>query len=237
MNGGHRGCSGAVLGLVLAACSVDARVLREGAPSLRDAGAGGSAGDDGAGGAQGGEAPSMEGLVDGCADLDTDGVADCEVTLVENPSFTSDTDAWTPLGEAKLAWEKDNALEDLPSGSAELTAKIPRASAYQCVKLTGAKLVIAYANAFVESGIAGEEPSQAALEVKFFQGEGCNGASDGFFETPPPATTGAWTTIQAGNLTKDTTQSVSIALVGVLGSSASEFRIRFDNVMLKAQEL
>jgi hypothetical protein len=61
--------------------------------------------------------------------------------------------------------------------------------------------------------------------------------SDGYFETPASTVTDAWTTVQAGGPSKDTTQSASIALVGTQGDASAEFSIYFDNVMLKAQSL
>jgi len=229
-----------VLGLL--ACSVDHRALNS-HPGPVDSGAAGKSGmpgtdSGGAAGAEGGAAgdsASGEGLVDGCADLDTDGVADCDATLVENATFRSDVDGWTALGDAELSWEHENALGDLPSGSAKLSAELPRASAYQCVPLDGLKLVIAYANAWVEPGDDPEDPPQAELEVTFFQGENCSGVSDGYFTTPRGDDSDAWTTIQAGGLSKDTTQSVSVALVGVKPDSSSKLGVYFDNVMLKAQ--
>jgi len=229
-----------VLGLL--ACSVDDRALSNhpGPVSAGGAGKSGASSTDsaGAGGDEGGAGDrgfSGEGLVDGCADLDTDGIADCEATLVENATFKSDVDGWTALGDAKLSWEPENALGDLPSGSAKLRAGLARASAYQCVPLEGKQLVIAYASAVVEPGDDPEEPPQALLEVTFFQGDGCSGMIDGYFETPPGSSSEAWSTIQAGNLSKDTTRSASVALVGIKPDSSSELGIYFDNVMLKAQ--
>jgi len=227
--------------LLLASCSLDERALNS-QPGPVDSGAtGGSGATDGNGtggedGGASGERASGEGLVDGCADLDTDGVPDCDVTLVENATFASGVEHWTVLGDARLTWETENALGDLPSGSAKLSAKQIRASAYQCAPLDGYKLVIAYASALVDAGADSEDPPEAELEVTFFQGDDCSGASDGYFETPPSAATDAWVTIQAGNLSKDTTRSVSVALVGVSADATAEFDVYFDNVMLKAQD-
>jgi hypothetical protein len=233
----------ASLGLVLSlgACSIDERTL-EPRPLTSIPGSGGSAQGGGTGsmpegGAAGADAPDGEGLVQGCADLDTDGVPDCEATLVQNPTFTSDVDGWTPLGETELTWQPENALGDLPSGSAELTASEAHGSAYQCVPLTGAYLVIAYASAYVEPGDDPQHPAQAALEVTFFQGADCSGVSDGYFETPASTLTDAWTTVQAGGPSKDTTLSASIALVGLQREASADYSIYFDNVMLKAQSL
>jgi hypothetical protein len=51
----------------------------------------------------------------GCADLDTDGVADCKSTLLETPSFTDDVSPWVAVGDAALSW--DNVMlraQDVP---------------------------------------------------------------------------------------------------------------------------
>jgi hypothetical protein len=218
----------------LGACSVDDRTL---ALVAADGGAAGASEETDAGNAEGGAAgaSSTDGLVNGCADLDTDGVADCEVTLLQTPTFASDVSGWNPLNDASLTWDPKNALTDLPSGSAKLSAPSPIASASQCVALSGAQLVIAYASAFVEP--AGDAPDQAraALEVSFFDEEDCGGASNGYFETPPSTVMGKWTTIQAGGLSTETTSSVLVELVGVKAASAAELNVYFDNVMLRAK--
>lgn len=228
------------LALGVTACAVDDRTLEQ--QPLALAGTGGTSSNTGGttsvpeGGAAGDDGLDGEGLVGGCADLDTDGIPDCEATLVQNPTFTSDVEGWTPLGESELTWRPENALGDLPSGSAELTTETEiRASASQCVALEGAQLVIAYASAFVEAGDDAEQPSKAELEVTFFRGEGCSGVSDGYFVTPPSTLAGAWTTIQAGGTSKDTTLSASIALVGMKTETNAALSIYFDNVMLKVQ--
>ena len=67
-----------------------------GACAVGESGSGGSAPEGAAG------AAASTGLVDGCADLDTDGIADCKATLVKNPSFTSDANGWTPAGRRRV---------------------------------------------------------------------------------------------------------------------------------------
>jgi len=232
--------SSLLLAFTLLAC-VDDRALEHQKPKPPvDMGAAGEtdgadAGGD-AGGAGGDSSIAPPGPGGDCADLDTDGVPDCQATLVENPTFESDVDGWTVLGDAQLEWQPENALGDQSSGSAKLTAEIPRASAYQCVSLAGAKLVIAYASAYVEPSDDPDQTPQAELEVTFFQGEGCSGTSDGYFETPPSKDAGTWDTVQAGGLSKETTQSVAIALVGIKPDAVKELDVSFDNVMLKAQD-
>lgn len=237
--------------LVLGACSLDERPLFVGSAgtSSADGGAGdapnndgGKASTSGTGGSAanpggaGGE-PSEDGLVDGCADLDTDGVGDCTVTLVKTPTFTENVSGWTAMADATLAWDAKNALKDAPSGSAKLSAVSARAAAQQCLPLDGRKLVIAYANAFVVEASNEEHPLQAQLAVSFYAQASCAGEATGFFETPPSTESARWVTVQAGGLSDEGSRSMSIALVGVKPSSEAKLEAYFDNVMLKAQEL
>ncbi len=179
----------------------------------------------------------MDGLVDGCADLDTDGIADCRVSLVTSPTFASDVSGWLPTDDAALIWDPKNALGDLPSGSAKLSAMAQRAGALQCVVIEGERLVIAYASAFVQPGGELDPAGQAELEVSFFAEGDCSGDRTSYFTTPPSRVSRIWTTIQAGAVSKATTRSVSIELVGVRAAAAATVTVYFDNVMLKTMEL
>ena len=100
--------------------------------------------------------------------------------------------------------------------------------------LVGAELVIAYANVFVPAA-AGNEATQAGLEVSFFDDADCQGARARYFETPPSASTDEWVTVQAGGLARSSTKPLSIALVGIKAGSAAVLEAYFDNVMLKSQ--
>jgi hypothetical protein len=219
------------LSLLVSACSIDRR-------DLSASTAGGGAEPNPGSSAQAGAEDSTPGgvsgrLVNGCADLDTDGVADCKTTLVANPTFKETVEDWRALTETQLSWETKNALEDLPSGSAYLKGSNERAQAAQCVRLEGKRLVIAYASAFVATEA---ERGQAVLELSFFDSSDCSGESVSYFDTPPSNVTNAWTTIQAGWVSPPTTASVSVALVGLKPDGAEEIQVYFDNVMLKAQE-
>ena len=178
-----------------------------------------------------------DGLVDGCADLDTDGVPDCTVTLVANPSFTSDTASWNAVGSSHFAWDNKNALTDSPSGSGKLSATISRSNASQCVVHSGEFLYIAYANTYVEAPSDSDQLAQAGLEVSFFDSADCTGVRTGYFDTPPTAEMGNWLAIQAGSPAKASTNSLLVALVGFRATGANELDAYFDNIMLKATEL
>jgi hypothetical protein len=249
--------------LVLGACSVDERTLAGGSAGGRfpDGGTGDRPSDDGGktstggssssasgsssggktptagtGGSGDGGQPSDDGLVNGCADLDTDGVGDCTITLVKTPTFTEDVSGWAAMGDATLSWDVKNALADAPSGSAKLRAITTRAAAQQCLPLDGRKLVIAYANAFVVEAADDEHPLQAQLAVSFYDQASCAGEASGFFETPPSTQSATWVTIQAGGLSDESSRSMSISLVGVKPTAEAKLEAYFDNVMLKAQE-
>jgi hypothetical protein len=225
--------------LALGGC-VDDRHLTPAAAAFDTHGGYGDDGSGGGGGAQQATAPPSPGdLIDGCADLDTDGVADCDATLVENASFSSDVSGWFAAGDTKLSWSRKNALDDDGSGSAKLTdaspaAAAPRASAFQCVPVDGSSLIVAWANAFVEASNDSDEPAQAELELTFVDGDDCSGATSGYFETPPTRVTGGWAVVQAGALAPASTHSVAVALVGIKAPDAGDLAVYFDNIMVKA---
>lgn len=233
-----RGGATFALALSMWGCAVDPRELQ---PAIGDTGGvgafggGGAVGTSGEPGGAAGSWPATKGLVNGCADLDTDGIADCEATLLGNPSFPEDVDAWTPEGATTLTWAPKNALSDGPSGSAQLSANTVRASAAQCARLSGGGLVIAYASAFVEASGDSDDSARAVLEAALFASPDCSGESHGHFETPPSAVLAEWTTIHAGAPSSSDTRSASLALVGAKAASAAQVTVYFDNVMLKEQ--
>lgn len=179
-------------------------------------------------------------LVGGCADLDTDGVGDCSVTLVENATFKTDVASWAKVGDSALEWNAKNALADTPSGCAMLSAQgttdadgaaLFRAS--QCISAEPGQLVIAYANAWVAKNASPAEQSQAELQVSYFDAPDCAGSATGYFVTPPSTAAETWVTVQAGGVTGPNTRAVLVMLVGVKPYRTDELSACFDNVMVK----
>jgi hypothetical protein len=202
------------------------------------------AGEQGGMPGQGIDAPNVPAMIDGCIDLDEDGIADCRETLLLNATFDTDVEAWHSEGSAELVWDERNAADDLPSGCAMLEASGSAApgaeasatqSASQCSKVTGKRLVIVYANTFVDADLAG----QARLEVQFFESDSCTGAYSSNFVTPQPldAERGKWLALKAGSVSGVKTQSVLARLVVSRPLDAASVRARFDNVLLKATEI
>jgi hypothetical protein len=247
----------------LLACSVDDRQLSEattrgggasaGAASVTNGGAGNAqggaqnvvdAGDldsSSAGTTAGGSQPPIA-VVDGCPDLDTDGVADCQQTEVMNPDFARDVSGWSAQTGATLSWAAKDALSSQNSGSAVLSASgavdaigSSLVAASQCIALSGKQLVIAYGNAFIDAGQ--DNGGQAMLNVAFFDATACAGNPSSEFSTPAPvgATLGTWLTIQAGSVCGEGTQSARVELQISKPLQATTFQAHFDNILLKVR--
>ncbi len=207
------------------------------ASSVDDSGSGASAGEPG----DAGQAPT---LVDGCADLDGDGVADCQEGLAQNPDFESDTADWVAEVGTTLTWDSRNAWGDVPSGSALVAASglidadangAALHAASQCVPVAGKQLVTVYANALVD--LDQDTQGLAEVDVSFYDTVACTGALTSSFTTPQPldGSVGSWLSLRAGSVSCHTTRSALIRLSISLPFRAASFHARFDNVLVKAQ--
>lgn len=235
-----RRCAAPLPLLLLLACALDERELRPkrsaGGQNASDDSA--TTSDEASGSAEPGAEEPNPGvvLVDGCADLDTDGEADCMATLVTTPAFEKDVEGWSSVDATVLSWDEKNASSEEVSGSAKLSGRLTTLRAMQCVPISGKQVVIAYASAFVETEDEDDDGTRALVEVSFFSHDDCSGESEGLFETPPSNVTHVWTTVQAGGISNKTTKSVSIALVAVKADPSANDAVYFDNVMLKMQD-
>jgi len=242
----------------VSACSIDNRQLelasgRGGAAGVGVAGELQGLGGRGASGGvashaagQGGESGAAAApipVVDGCADLDSNKVADCSETIVKNPDFKADVNRWFAGMDTTVVWNEANA-GDLPSGSAlvasegvieEGGAGLALRAAQQCVPIDGAKLVLVYANAFVDSDQ--DEQGRAEIDLAFFDSEDCTGALSTSFTTPQPldAGPGVWLTLKAGSVSGATTKSAQVKLSLLKPFRAKSFQAQFDNVLVKAE--
>jgi hypothetical protein len=251
----------------LASCSVDDRTLQA-SPGAGSPGSGGTENDDSAGAPQagkggfpgenaGGSPATAEAGAGGqaeppvppiatvgdCADLDEDGVADCQETLLTNPSFKTDVTHWNADAGASLTWDPRDALGASGSGTALLSAASSAfdaggsslVTAGQCVPVSGGQIVIAYANTLVDNGQ--DSSGKAALDVDFYDTSNCTGMTTSSFSTPQPldASTGNWLTLKAALLTSTATHSARVMLAIEKPFAAQSFHARFDNVLLKTQ--
>jgi hypothetical protein len=204
-----------------------------GSPSTAEAGVGGQVEPS---------APPIPTVGD-CADLDEDGVADCQETRLSNPSFKADVTHWNADAGASLTWDPRDALGASDSGTALLTAASSAfdaggsslVTAGQCVLISGGQIVIAYANAFVDDGQ--DSSGNAAIYVDFYDASDCTGMTTSSFSTPQPldASTGKWLTLKAALLTSAATHSARVMLAIEKPFATQSFHARFDNVLLKTQ--
>ena len=181
--------------------------------------------------------------MDGCADLDEDGVADCMQTLLSNSTFDANVMNWNADAGASLTWDPRDALAAAGSGTALLTAESSAFdaggaslfTAGQCVRVSGGQIVLAYANALVDDGQ--DESGKAAIYVYFYDASECTGTSTSSFSTPQPldASTGTWLTLKAALLTSAATHSARVMLAIEKPFVAQSFHARFDNLLLKTE--
>jgi hypothetical protein len=219
---------------------------RAGAAPVGDAGAGGT--EDEAGGApsmpNGSAGAAQVPLVEGCPDLDGNGVGDCDETLLKNSDFKVDVADWNPDTDTTVTWDAANAAGDVASGSALVASTAPASSGAagstlrvvrQCLPVTGKQLLLAYANVLVDAS----QPAagHAELDVYFFDVAACAGAYVTTFYTPQPldASTYSWLTLKAGSVSGPNTKSALVTLALSVPLSAASFSARFDNVLVKIQ--
>jgi hypothetical protein len=248
----------------LAGCSVDDRQLQpapdgDGGSAATQGGAHGSsvAGSSGKSGTSGsnsaGAVADSEGgaggdvvqpptiaTVDGCPDLDADGVSDCQQTLVANAGFATNVASWHADTGASLTWDPRDALNDATSGTALLSAASGAfdsggsslVTASQCIAVTGGQIVIAYANVLIDKGQ--DSTGQAAIYVDLFGASGCAGTAASTFFTPMPedASAGEWLTLQAGLKSSGGTQSARVMLAIEKPFQAESYHARFDNILV-----
>jgi hypothetical protein len=249
----------------LIGCSVDARQLRPASDgeagsssslggSSNQATTGASAknskiyGSSGAGansdseGGAGGDVvqPPTIATVDGCADLNGDGVADCQQTLVANATFDSNVASWHADTGASLTWDPRDSLNAGTSGTALLSAASGAfdaggsslVTASQCITVTGGQIVITYANVFIDKGQ--DSSGQAAIDVDLFGAPGCAGTATSSFSTPMPenASPGVWLAEQAGLKSPNGTRSALVRLAIDKPFQADSYHARFDNILV-----
>jgi hypothetical protein len=200
--------------------------------------------DAGAAGDAGAVEPAPIPTVDGCADLDMNGVADCQETIVTNPDFKQDTSAWSAETDTTLTWDPSDAIGDASSGSALVASQgvidadasgAALRAASQCVPVASKQLVTAYANALVDTGQ--DADGHAEIDVFFFDGSSCQGTFTGSFSTPQPldAAPGSWITLHAGSVAGNTVKSALVKLAISKPFRAASFQASFDNVLIKVQ--
>jgi hypothetical protein len=123
----------------------------------------------------GSEAPALH-----CPDLDLNGVADCDETLVQNASFDEDAIGWDPEPDAQMRWRSLNASTEANSGSLEVANTFVGESqvngfsaAFQCVAAVPGRSYHLRANVWISSE---QVFAGAGFIAEAYDGDDCTGA-------------------------------------------------------------
>jgi hypothetical protein len=207
-------------------------------------GSGGAVGSGGSGaaadsGGTHGAGGSQTAIIDGCPDLDADDKGDCTETLVKNANFAADTQSWDAGDDAFIEWSSVNHFEDLPSGSALVSANghsdtdgMVQRAATQCLVNDSLAQVQVFASVFVKSG---QGEGMASVGMFFYASPDCSGSPSG----PPLETPGSapdvWQTLSARQAVPQGTHSALVRLAVSKPFRSVVFKAYFDNILIRAQ--
>jgi hypothetical protein len=180
-------------------------------------------------------------LPDDCADLDRDGVPDCQQSLAQNSTFQADTTAWLADENVTMTWSALDANGHADSGS----LKIENAQAASVPGLTigGASQCLAATNStyylFAQAAIASAEQigGAAAVNLSFFASADCSGAMLDERASNTAGMTDAWQLLQLQADAPLGARSVSVRLLALKEFDAAPFDVMFDNVLVKTGPL
>ncbi len=197
----------------------------------------GSAGDANAGG--GDAAPTTPPVIDGCVDLDENGVADCQETLADNADFKVDTANWSADLDGVIRWTAQNSYGATPSGSAAVAGVgvleqdgLGQTASKQCVPVPeGSNSLVALASFFIKPG---QGEGLAGVSVFFFEDANCSGSPNGPLSAAR-GDTDAWTTLQANGPVPVTAASMLVRLTVTKPFRSASFEVLFDNVLIRGQ--
>jgi hypothetical protein len=201
------------------------------------AGSGGTPGEGGRGGAAGsGGGPGAS----GCPDLDDNGIADCEETIVENPTFDVDVRGWEAEASLARAWDVRDARGDTESGALSTVNELilnetgnTMGGARQCLPAWRDRVYSLATRVLIPEG---QGDGKGGINVTFFGAENC---ADYLLsgETPTLAeAAGAWTVVRAQVKAPPAARSMFVRLVAEKPYSQAAFQVLFDDVLVREKE-
>lgn len=206
-------------------------------PRLVPLGSGGGAQDGGVDrggrGTGGGPAPT-------CPDLDSNGVLDCEESLLSNPDFAAGVVGWKAEPNMMATFDARDAFGYAGSGSIAVTngAQSPGADlimggAVQCVPTTGMINLTFYAQAFLVSQGTGPGTTMGAA-FDFYPAGDCYGSSTGANTIMfSDASVGGWRMLQGTVSQFVGTRSLAVRLVVTKPPQQPPTQALFDNILLR----
>jgi len=175
-----------------------------------------------------------------CADLDSDGIPDCDQTLVQNARFDHDTSPWTAdFGALQSRDASRDALGDPSSGVLIVLNTIMAPSngtfmtgSSQCIATAaGARYLVAAQVLIPPMQGAGA----AGLNVQAFPTAGCSGAVLAAWSPPLLTAAGAWSIVSGTMTAPAGAASLRVRLVVQKPYTAPILQALFDNVLVRPQ--
>jgi hypothetical protein len=176
-----------------------------------------------------------------CADLNGNGVPDCNETAVTNSTFTSNVSFWNlevGMAASWLAGPAADAAGSPASGGIAVANPVVAdldgqtiGGVRQCLAPTGS-VYSAWGQVYVP---ANQSAGSAGIVLVFYPTTDCSGppsdqALSGFVTAP-----GAWTTLQASSGVPSGTMSVAVRLAIQKPFRSPSFQAYFDNILVKPQ--
>jgi hypothetical protein len=201
-------------------------------------GSGNAAGSGGIGGGGGSGGKSMD--IGDCADLDENGVRDCDETLADNPNFATDTSGWNAEDGATQAWSNKDARDRSGSGSIQVTNVQNAtgngqvvAAAGQCVTIVGNDTYQVRTRVFVDSRASHGTPG---LYLWFYDSADCSGSIHHAVASVDLIARGEWQPFGVFGAAPAQAGSMRIRLAAVKNYGDPDFEVFFDDVLAKAVE-
>jgi len=235
-----------VLAAGLGGCPVDDRTLLE--ESESQGGSSGSRAGRAGRGASNSGGDEDAGAFDPCDYVSGEQPDAACATLVQNPGFHQDINAWQSEKSAiYIGWNGQDATRHSNSGSISVLSLLSGPSpigvvsegARQCLEaLAGAKYIAAV-NVFIPSlqefgWDGGFESAEAGINILFYEKDNCEGASipKGFSATLGHGVD-SWTSSVGVTTAPDGTRSMAVRLIVIKPISQPSLSALFDNVLVQ----
>jgi len=170
----------------------------------------------------------------GCEDLDSDGVPDCQETLVKNGSFDSNVANWVADDIIQQTWAQPDANEQLESGSLTITnVNLEDTNGYtvsgtqQCININETGAYHFVSQLYI---VDGQGEGNAGVNLWFWNLPDCQGA---IVDTASQfaGKVGVWQLVYANPVTPMGARSVAVRLVAAKPYRNPQFSASFDNIL------
>jgi len=176
----------------------------------------------------------------GSADVDKNGVLDCEETLIKNGEFRTDTSGWNLEAEVTKEFFGLDADQSSSSGAVRvsntLVADSPATTMSgisQCVAVVPGAKYLLFTQAFIP---VGQGNGFAANSLFFFSNASCKGFLVDVFTSDTSSVLNTWTKSISRPVAPTTAQSVLVRLVVGKPFRQPGLQVLFDNVLFRRDQ-